>query len=455
MEHSTRSSLPAVFSPAKQSTAPCPPSHGSATAGSQKPTVAGEPFAVNSGGDHAHRLEHPALPPNHDREGLEEHRTRADHHDAAGDKSPFRHLVFDPSSLERTRLRTRHKHKHSKSRDGRLPRIMNPMSASSAARGLLPAWPSGREKESDMDDALLRPITRESTRSGYGSEYPAGFGVGARKGSLFDNIDQNSKLGPVRGREIRSMEDLEMLTERRTLGEKFLRSALSLIGTLATDITRRLDYTYYNLLEKIAALTSTIASFQELFESTSALFDDFEKETKNLGQEIQKQILEFKEFRPQVQKVEALEQRMKAGRTRADALNERLEVMRTRIDCWEKREVECQRRINRGLRIFWIVVTTACVAVLVALVAQSWSVESSASGGPGTTAIPALNSSRPLHHGNEGGPSWSLYPPGLNDRYSDVQNRQSSRSANTATSNVAAGGVQPTDRDPLKFLEEL
>ncbi|PLB48567.1 hypothetical protein P170DRAFT_457015 [Aspergillus steynii IBT 23096] len=428
MEHSVRSALPAVFSPAKQPSAPFAPSHGSA-AGSQKPTVAGEPFA--------------------------ERHARVDHHDAAGEKSPFRHLVFDPGSLDRSRLRPRHKHKHSKSRDARLPRIMNPMSSSSAAKGLLPAWPGGREKESDVDDGLLRPITRESTRSGWGPEYPAGFGVGARKGSLFDDIDQNSKLGPVRGREIRSPEDLELINERRTHGEKFLRSALSLIGTLATDITRRLDYTYYNLLEKIAALTSTIASFQELFESTSALFDDFEKETTSLGQEIRKQILEFKEFRPQVQKIEALEQRMKAGRTRADALNERLEVMRAKIDCWEKREVECQRRINRSLRVFWIVVTTGCVAVFMALIAQSWRMESSGLGSLDQTAIPALNSSRPLLQGQEEGPSWSLYPSGLSDRYSNIQDRQSPRPASTPASTILDVGAQPTDRDPLKSLEEL
>lgn len=219
MEHSAQSSLPAVFSPAKQSSAPFASSHGSAAA-SQKPTVAGQPFAVNSGGDPAHSLEQPACPPNHDRDGLEERQTHADHHDAAGEKSPFRHLVFDPGSLDRTKLKPRHKHKHSKSRDGRLPRLMNPMSSSSAARGLLPTWPSGREKESDADDGLLRPITRESTRSAWGPDYPAGFGMGARKGSLFDDIDQNNKLGPVRGREIRSPEDLELINERRAQGEK-------------------------------------------------------------------------------------------------------------------------------------------------------------------------------------------------------------------------------------------
>lgn len=236
---------------------------------------------------------------------------------------------------------------------------------------------------------------------------------------------------------------------------RFLRSALSLIGTLATDITRRLDYTYYNLLEKIAALTSTIASFQELFESTSALFDDFEKETTSLGQDIRKQIVEFKEFRPQVQKIEALEQRMKAGRTRADALNERLEVVRNKIDCWEKREVECQRRINRSLRVFWVVVTTACVAVLMALIAQNWSVDSSGVGGLDKTVIPTLNSSRPLLHGQENGPAWSLHPSGLSDRYSNVQDRHSQKSDATSTSSILDVSTQPTDRDPLKSLEEL
>ena len=46
-------------------------------------------------------------------------------------------------------------------------------------------------------------------------------------------------------------------------------SALLSIGTLATEITRRLDYTYYSLLEKITALNTTITSFQGLADSTS------------------------------------------------------------------------------------------------------------------------------------------------------------------------------------------
>ncbi|KAI9927320.1 hypothetical protein MW887_003707 [Aspergillus wentii] len=169
---------------------------------------------------------------------------------------------------------------------------MTQIASSAGARGLLPSWSGGKEKTCDGDDGLLRPMTQETTRSRWGS----------------DSTEQGDQIGSVRQQEICSMGDLEQVKNRRKQGEEYLRSALSSIGTLATDITRRLDYTYYNLLEKITALNSTISSFQELSDSTSALFDGFEREVTGLDQEIRKQIGELKGFQPQIQKIESLEE---------------------------------------------------------------------------------------------------------------------------------------------------
>jgi tetrahydromethanopterin S-methyltransferase subunit B len=153
-------------------------------------------------------------------------------------------------------------------------------------------------------------------------------------------------------------------------GYRYLRSALTSIGTLATDVTRRLDYTYYNLLEKITALNSTISSFQELSDSASTLLNDFERETAGLDQDIRKQINDLQGFTPQIEKADALEQRMKAGRQRVEELGKRLETVRHEIDSWEQREKEWQMRTTRRLRI-WGIVLGALVILAVALVSQS------------------------------------------------------------------------------------
>jgi hypothetical protein len=109
-----------------------------------------------------------------------------------------------------------HRHKHSKSREIRLPRPMSHLASSASARGLLPTWSGGREKDREGDDGLLRPNTRETTRSRWGSESTSG----SRKGSLLDTPEQHERLGPIRRREIQSMEDLELVKKRRKLGEE-------------------------------------------------------------------------------------------------------------------------------------------------------------------------------------------------------------------------------------------
>lgn len=145
------------------------------------------------------------------------------------------------------------------------------------------------------------------------------------------------------------------------------------IGSLATDITRRLDYTYYNLLEKITSLNTTITSFQGLADSTSAMFNDFEQEVTNMNQEIRRQAGELRGFKPQLEKIEDLERRMKGSRERAEALETRLETMRSEIDRWEKTEAEWQTRVGRRLRILWGVMATAMLALIIAVVMQNWS----------------------------------------------------------------------------------
>lgn len=243
--------------------------------------------------------------------------------------------------------------------------------------------------------------------------------------------------------------------------DRYLRSALSMIGTLATDITRRLDYTYYNLLEKIAALNSTIASFQELSSSTSALFDDFQRETSGLDKEIRKQMGELKEFQPQLERIKTLEDRMKTGRQRAEGLNSRLEAMRHEIDRWDKKELEWQSRVNRRLRIFWTVVVAGVLAVFLAVAIQNWPTTTSPdpSGLP-SQALFLTNSSHALppengHEAVSDSPR-EAWPRSLRNLPSRHHNRPSGGSVPVvATATRDDTNVRTTHPDPLTIFDEL
>ncbi|RDW64290.1 uncharacterized protein DSM5745_09701 [Aspergillus mulundensis] len=331
---------------------------------------------------------------------------------------------------------------------------MHNISSRTGARGSLSTY---REQDSE-DDGLLRSITQETTRSRWGSE-STGLGTGSRRGSVLDGVDKDIRLGSIkRPEEIHSMDDLQRVRDRRSRGEEYLRSALSAIGTIATDVTRRLDYTYYGLLEKIAALNVTVASFQELSDTVSKLFDDFQRETTGLEQDLRKQIGDLHEFQPQVQRIEALEKRMRDSKTRAKVLGNRLEAMRNEVERWDKREMEWQMRTNQRLRIFRGIVTAAILAVLLAIVFQHWPSDETT---PGFRAVPKalkppnIPSHVPLpkkavarSKNSKGEYTMTAEPSILMDNGSTIQ-------PDTPTSSGTEAAPRPPDYDPLRILDEL
>ncbi|KAL4953025.1 hypothetical protein BDW69DRAFT_11578 [Aspergillus filifer] len=333
---------------------------------------------------------------------------------------------------------------------------MQHASSKVGGRGSLSTY---REQDSE-DDGLLRPVTRETNRPRWGSESTK-IGSGSRRGSVFDNLDKDVRMGSIkRPSEVNSMRELQQVRTRRSRGEEYLRSALAVIGTLATDITRRLDYTYYGLLEKIAALNVTIASFQELSDSTARLFDDFQHETSGLEQDIRKQIGDIHEFQPQMQKIEALEERMRVSKIRAKALGNRLNFMRHEVDKWDKREMAWQMRINQRIRLFWGAVTTAILAVLVAFLVQHWPNEEETSGFralPEALKLPNMPPTVPLskHNGHpQGNPKAAHASP---SEISTIA-RNGTSSTTTTYTHTASGPDEATrsaDYDPLRIFDDI
>lgn len=153
--------------------------------------------------------------------------------------------------------------------------------------------------------------------------------------------------------------------------DRILRSKLAGIGTLATDITRRLDYTYYNLLERISTLHSTIHTFQELVDSSATLHENFQRDNSALESDIHKQLADFAKFEPQRQRIDELERRMKAGRSKMENLGERLDKVRREIEGWERREGEWQARVTQRLRVLGGFVAGLVLMVIVAYVLRS------------------------------------------------------------------------------------
>lgn len=162
---------------------------------------------------------------------------------------------------------------------------------------------------------------------------------------------------------------LSALRQSAAKADAELRSRLSNISKSSTEITRRLDYTYYNLLEKVGQLVSTVSSFQSLLAQTHAMSEGFQEGISDasgrggLQADLKKGAEEFEMgFEERRKRVEELEKRIKDGKNQAAELGERLEGCRKRVKDFESKEQRWREKVSWRLRVFWI-----CSALLLSL----------------------------------------------------------------------------------------
>jgi hypothetical protein len=138
-----------------------------------------------------------------------------------------------------------------------------------------------------------------------------------------------------------------------------LRNALMDLNTLSNNTTRRLDNTYYSVLEKLSVLQGMITSLQELAKMTRSLNEEFKVEASKVVEEVEGSLAGFQEFEGQQKQIEGLGERVKAGRGRIRALTARVDVVRERVEGWEKAEEEWQDRARKRFRVLWVVMSIA------------------------------------------------------------------------------------------------
>ncbi|PQE04351.1 septum formation initiator domain-containing protein [Rutstroemia sp. NJR-2017a BBW] len=154
---------------------------------------------------------------------------------------------------------------------------------------------------------------------------------------------------------------------RANCANRELRNTLTDLNTLSNNTTRRLDNSYYAVLEKLSVLQSTIVSLKELASMTRELNEGFNTEAEEVVQEIKTQLDGFEGFEMQQNKVEGLEQRVKQGRETIKTLSGRVEVVRKRVESWEKTEQEWQEKTKKRLQILWVFISI-CATLLLAVV---------------------------------------------------------------------------------------
>ena len=147
-----------------------------------------------------------------------------------------------------------------------------------------------------------------------------------------------------------------------------LRERLVGVGKMGMELTRRLDYTYYSLLEKVGNLVATIHGFAKLREQMKQLGEGFEREAGEMQGDVRGRVGRFREgFEERGRRVDELESRGFRANARARDLGERLGKAREVVEEWEAREKAGLRRwgnFTRSCRLCAFVVFSIVFAVV-------------------------------------------------------------------------------------------
>lgn len=116
----------------------------------------------------------------------------------------------------------------------------------------------------------------------------------------------------------------------------------------------------------MSTLQSTVAALKGLAETSRNIHRGFEKDSREIENDITLQLASFGQFTEHQGNIECLQARIQNGRSKIRALSKRVDVVRGRVESWERADLEWQERTRKRLRSIWIFMVTfaAVVAVL-------------------------------------------------------------------------------------------
>lgn len=148
------------------------------------------------------------------------------------------------------------------------------------------------------------------------------------------------------------------------LGHRGLKQSLVDLNTFSTSTTRRLDETYYAVLEKMSGLQNTVTALKDLAETSRDIYGSFERDSQGLEHDIVTQLSAVGQFNEQQGTIESLQSRITSGRQKIQSLSQRVDTVRERIEGWERGDAEWQEMTRKRLKLIWTVMVVITVAMI-------------------------------------------------------------------------------------------
>ncbi|KAK4560791.1 hypothetical protein LTR86_005370 [Recurvomyces mirabilis] len=174
----------------------------------------------------------------------------------------------------------------------------------------------------------------------------------------------------VKGVRVTAADVARAKTQNLARGEE-LRNSLKQVEELGMSSTRRLDDTYYSILEKASVLRSTVAGLKRLVEGARAMHKQFDEDTAELETGTKETLDGFGGFEPQEEGIQRLVERLRRSKERTEELDRRLEGARGRVEVFERRDQEGREQRRQRWRVGWGCLVGVVVLVFVVLILRN------------------------------------------------------------------------------------
>lgn len=170
-----------------------------------------------------------------------------------------------------------------------------------------------------------------------------------------------------------TQKDVDKLRQNTAAAETELQRRLATVNKTSVDITRRLDYTYYNILEKVGNLVAIVQSFHSLSSQTKDMIEVFAKDASMLERDVKIKVERLKtSFDEKDSHAKGLEDRGARANAKAQDLGARLENARQRVEAWEKKEGAERRRRSWFWKGIWIAFSVVMLVIFFGLTWREW-----------------------------------------------------------------------------------
>lgn len=182
------------------------------------------------------------------------------------------------------------------------------------------------------------------------------------------------------------------------------------LNSFSTTMTKRLDDTYYAVLEKMSTLQNTVIALKDLAENSHDICESFDKDSRDLESDIICQLSAAGHFEEQQRRISSLQKRIHRGRDKIQTLSSRVDVVQKRVERWEQADRRWQEKTRKRLKIIWSVTTVLALIFIAFIVGINYArvdgeggLRWNASMSPNIPAWLNTSSSRHGEHAEESG----------------------------------------------------